>query len=357
MNVTVNPKELTSILMWARDAATLRIARDCMRIRLSDSRNALEVVTTFGDDIEVPPSHKNTIASTNAVKQVLALTKLGATSGGVRKAKEAFDIACEFFEANGTAYRALERGAEWAAAGQKKRHVGNGGEVPSYLDLWLTPSIPLTASALGAQSLIGVDRERLLLSARRFYLSGLRCPWFEKMLVEALIGAELFATVQESRKNPTVWGQTGLTRVLLWAWSYERTKGKSGYTEYLNYAMNLAIGFAKLIAVAGLAWFALAQLEEDKWITGYAGIAIAGWAAANMLGRFVVSRIVSWAKPPGSQLIGAFRASPIGQALFAMTNAYSSVSAPTICPQLASASLAEATRHGAALDPIAAAFL
>jgi hypothetical protein len=337
-----------------RKQAIEHIAVACLNVRLADTRQTLSY--SYAWESEVRPEHIKRLEPTLAIQQITNLATIASTGGDWRKAAEVVAIACDFFECNGMAYRQLE--LEDSRSSDKAWLPSNGGKIPGALELWRPPAISLQATPLGSDSLIGVDRERLISAATRFYYSGVRCDWFEKMLVEALLAAETFATVLESRKNPALWlGRLALGRLMLWTWSFEWTKGKTPHHEYTVLLAGYAISLLKLAAVLGLGWYSSELYDEGRWILGGLGVTLAAWFAINMVGRFVARRIVDWSTHPAKMVMSNVSSAPIWSVLKAMQSAYETARFAHMNPALTKAIFSEAVSLGAAFDPIAGSFL
>jgi len=339
-----------SNLEQIRRVCTARLGQACAQVRLASTRASMAVEIGH-DTIQLSDEQRSQIASSSAMSQVIALAQVAAKNPDGLPPIRAANLACEFFEANGMAYRLLERDAMDSSP-------SNGGTIPSHIALWTAPSIDTTSSPLGTDSLIGVDRAGLIDAATRFYLSGLRCVWFEKMLVEALVAAETFATALELKRNPTSWlGSGNFFRHLVWNWAYESSKGRSPRFEFTVSIANGAVGFLKLIFIAGLGLYSAHRLEESHTISGWAGLIVAGWVGLNMLGSFLTKRIVAWSRNRTQAAFAHLNASPLIATMRAMLQAYSAVSAVTTSPALAKSLITEAAIQGARFDPIIVSFL
>jgi len=311
---------------------------------------------TRPEQTAVLPEHEKAIASSIAGRQLSLLAKLATASGGAARAAHVIGIACDFFQANGTAYRLLE--ADRDTRRIMKQSEPAGAVLPKSPQLWVCPSINFQSSALGRDSMIGVDRDNLVAAANRFFATGIRCQWFEKMLVEAVLGAETFATVQESRRNPALWyGYPGFARSIYWAWAYEVSRGKSPKLELIIWAGSFLFGVLKIGAILALAWYSYSRIENDQVISGLLGLGIAALAAINVIGRYVTQRIVHWTRPALERAIATMSALPAGSALMKMIRTFRVAAVPSMSLALVRSQILDATASDVMFDSIALALV
>ena len=153
---------------------------------------------------ELTPDQIKAVFGTDAGSKIKALIR-EAFSQGSHAAYRAGSCAVEFIRVNGTIYRA--RASQAASDKKKKGKSASPITVPTFLTMWSAPRIRADQEMDGPNSLEALDREGLVEVCTQFYLSGVKCSWFEKMLVEALVGAEavFHAEVEQDKPLPTYW--------------------------------------------------------------------------------------------------------------------------------------------------------
>jgi hypothetical protein len=166
---------------WENDGARVKWAR---------SRNSEELA----------PDQIKAVSGTDAGSKIKALIR-ETCSQGANVAYRAGSCAVEFIRVNGTIYRA--RASQAASDKKKKGKSASPITVPTFLTIWSAPRICADQEMDGPNSLEALDREGLVEVCTQFYLSGVKCGWFEKMLVEALVGAEAYATLKLSKTSPS----------------------------------------------------------------------------------------------------------------------------------------------------------
>src|SRR5688572_2513416 len=101
-----NNKSTSDAIERIRRRALRRIAAACLAIDLTRTRATMQL-RTRGDDIQVLPEHEKAIGLSIAGRQLSTLASLAMARGGTASVAHIVGIACDFFEANGTAYRLL----------------------------------------------------------------------------------------------------------------------------------------------------------------------------------------------------------------------------------------------------------
>lgn len=276
------------------------MAQALISIRFADTRKR-RVLVSSNDSVDLTPEQSKQITKAIAHQQLHEIALTAFEQGGeLSKVRAVLSAAQNFYSASGMAYRQLEI-IQYSTVSQHKRDaplIRNEQALDS-LNLWLPCAVSGNEGNLGRNSMLCADRDMLREAAAEYYQTGLRCSWFEKMLLEALVAAESWATIQEVKRNPVLsLGKFGLTRSFLWSWVYETTGGKSPQHELLIGVVNLALGLLAAIALGCLAWISAEKLETDEALWGYVGLLFCGWILLNWIGKFVVQMVLRWATPP-----------------------------------------------------------
>jgi len=294
-----------------------------------------------------------TIAGSFAGTQIGSLVATAYSQAGSPAAHAAASCAVKFIKATGVIYRARAR----QIASRKYAKKPESGPVvfPSHLPLWLPPS--LDGDVFGGDSLEGLDRESLLEVCGEFYQSGIRCPWFEKMLVEALVGAEAYGTLKASKTNPSLWtGRAQFIQAMIMSWAFSRSKGGSMYLLYLT-AGNLVLWAIKIAIFAVIAWNVYSRYDRTHDWQSTIGVIVIGLVAIGWVGRYLTRLIVRWSRPSPMRAGVEVLSTPFGKALTALLETYKMVTADTASTSAARQGLLSAMHDGAVIDQIALAYL
>jgi hypothetical protein len=342
----------THVVMRAIDRAAERIAGSLLAVNLGITRQRQEVWT----DGRVEPTEdlKAQICRSPAYSQLRLLAANAYKQKGLDGVSRVLSAAADFYHANGMPYRQLER--QHAQFGyQHKQQISSkpdaafrNEEALRSMCLWLTPSLTPEAGTLGPNSMIGADQVVLRQAAESYFASDVRCQWFEKMLVEAFVAAEVHATGLEVRKNPALTLGPGLWRAIIWALVFQKSRGESPRYEFMLWGATILFWVVAFAALAGFAFYSSVQVENGREILGYLGLGFVGLVSVNWAGRYLTRRIASWASVPlNTDPAG------IGKILVAMSSAKAIALAPAMNLNMARSILTHASLHGVMLAQIA----
>jgi len=323
-------------LKWAGDGVSVNYLRD--------------------KQAELSPEQIRSIAQTGAGNMVEYLIQDTFKQGG-HIAYNAASCAVEFIRANGIIYRTRAKQAEDSAR-KKAAKPTTPSAVPGYLGMWVAPSIRADQEMDGWNSLEALDRSSLVDVCTQFYRSGARCNWFEKMLVESLVGAETYATLKASKTEPSRWsGQVQFLRTLVASWAFGKSKGGAMYQVYMLVG-NAAITVGKFAVFAAFCWWAYSKYELNANWQSVVGLAVLALVALGWLGRHITQHIVRWSRPiPAQAATATLLSTPFGSALSALFEAYAAVSGDATSITAARDAVRAAISKGGAIDHIALAFL
>jgi hypothetical protein len=290
------------------------------------------------------------ISTSTAGQAIRSLAESAYSQDGGSAAYRAASCAVEFVRANGIIYRARD------VDSQRNRPRQRKVTIPSHLPMWLAPSIGTNDRAMGWASLEGLDRDALVSVCVQFYRTGVRCDWFEKMLVEALVGAEAYATVKTGMTTPQAWtGQPEILRTMLLTWLFGITRGGAAQV-FCAALVNLVLWVGKVATLGLLAWITYSKDPRlEKW-QSVVFLGALGLIAARWIGRYFTRLVVRWSKPFPNSNDGAF-ATDFGQALSALLHAYHSVCSDMTSTTAARDAMRFALSKGAGIDQVALAFL
>jgi hypothetical protein len=292
-------------------------------------------------------------SKTGASGQIRALMEATYAQGGLRYAHISAGCAVEFLRVTGTIFRARQNYMLGTKPAPSSPPI-----FPSHVPLWVTPAITISVEPAGWNCLEGLDRADLVGVCAQFFETKIRCSWFEKMMVEALVGAEAYATVKASKMQPSLWsGTMQFGRTLLATWAYSRSKGGAMYAVYMT-AGNFALGVIGLAFYGWLVWQAYLKYEANADLETIGALVVLGLFGAGWAGRWLTRLVVRWSRPPGPAAAGMeLLSTPFGAALGALLTAYQAVSAEMISTTAAAEAIRSAMLKGAAIDPVALAFL
>lgn len=345
----IDPRDLASIKRAVQKTVE-RMAHHLLSVQFSETRECMEL-TLNHHDFDLTPEQRAEASTTGAYRQLMGLAAAAYSRGeGLISVGKALSAANRFFQSNGMAYRLLEREQSATAERRKKGAALIRNEaVLGRLTLWTTPMLTDNTAAIGTESMRCADRDGLRQAAGIFFDSGVRCQWFEKMLLQALVAAEAHSTSLEFRSNPVfAHGPVGLWRTFVWAWVFEKSKGESPKHEFLLWVGEALTNAATFVALAALAWFSVEKLDRDDALWGYLGLLVCGAVALNWVGRFITRRIVQWATPPNKLNLTGW-----GAIAWNLTLARGAVLANPISLQLARETLGRCAASGVVFDQLA----
>jgi hypothetical protein len=345
----IDPRDLASIKR-AVQRTVERMAHHLLSVQFSETRERMEL-TLNHNNFDLTPEQRAEASATGAYRQLMSLAAAAySRDEGLIRVGKALSAASRFFQSNGMAYRLLEREQSTTAERRKKgAALIRNEEVLRRLTLWTAPMLTDSTAAIGTESMRCADRDALRDAAGMFFDSGVRCQWFEKMLLQALVAAEVHSTALEFRSNPVfAHGRVGLWRTFVWAWVFEKSKGESPKHEFLLWIGEALTNAATLAALVAVAWFSAEKLDTDDALWGYLGLLACGAVVLNWVARFITRRIVHWATPPNKlNLTG------LGGIAWNLTLARSAILAEPISLQLARETLGRCAASGIAIDQMA----
>ncbi|HKS72164.1 MAG TPA: hypothetical protein VJQ82_03135 [Terriglobales bacterium] len=255
---------------------------------------------------DFPSGEKEAVPTADQLKAVRrgmggwTIDLIGAATDqkGYGAGKAAADLLCRFFMASGMVQRLrceeMERRHRESKAKGHPDYAHIPALWPKHLRFWSTPKIDYDSRLEGVNSLEGVDQEELESVAVEFYRTGIRYSLFEKVIVEALVHRELYATVKCAAQGKI---STTLTEQFLRAWSFRKTlSDEPSYSLYLSvgYLLKGLISLGIFGVLTSLA--AISYLDRETWKNVSALIALALIGSA-VLCRWLVRLIVKWAHP------------------------------------------------------------
>jgi len=345
----IDRKDLTKI-KHAVGRSVERMAAHLLAVKFAETRQRQQLELNL-NEIELTPEQVRQVAKSSAHHQLMRLaTEVYEPGKGLIQVGKALSAASRFFQSNGMAYRLLEGEQAATAEGRKKGAILVRNEAAlTRLTLWRTPMLGDSTGVLGTESMLCADRDGLRDAAGIYFNSGVRCQWFEKMLLQAMVAAEVHSTTLEFRSNPVFkHGPSGLWRVFLWAWVFDKSRGESPKHELLLWIGEALTNLVIFAAVGALAWYSLLRLDTDEALWGFLGLLVCGWIAVNWAGRFITRRIVAWATPPNKlNLTG------LAGIAWNLTAARSVILAPTLSLQLARETLDRCAAVGVMFDQMA----
>jgi len=333
-----------------------------------------DVLELFNKNVrpDLTPEQIKELKETPAYRQLTELAAAARGSGrvwhgesaGVWHAEMTLDLAYKFFRSSRGAVRLLEVEIKQLEImddferDMKRPHLGKAKIAKTFrnesalhrLSLWITPSIKAgyVASIGSRWPILTAPESDLGGIVAGYFRTSVRCPWFEKMLLEALVTTETFKMAERFKEDayltygPTNW------RWFMWKLIYHWTQGKSPVYYYsaieaTRFLTNLFV----LAALATLAWYSADALDGDYALWGYLGLLASGLLALNWLGRFITRRVVGWAAPESD-----FTPSGTARALREMYSACQFVTDPQMSLHVVRDTLLRCNANRAAFDQI-----
>lgn len=259
---------------------------------------------------DLTPDQIKELERSKAHRQLTELAAAAGEAGGGWYVDAVLELAYEFYSSSRVAARLLEhelnrleyednveRTMGRAHLGKQKIARGFRNENALYsLNLWITLSMTSAGASVGSRwPLLTAPGSDLPDIVAQYFRTGVRCPWFEKMLLEALVTTKTLEMAQRFKKDadltygPTTW------RWFMWKVIYHRTQGKSPMYEIAIGATNILTSLFVLAAIAALAWYSRDALDGAYALWGYLGLLACGMMALNWVGRFVTRRVFRWA--------------------------------------------------------------
>jgi hypothetical protein len=204
-----------------------------------------------------------------------------------------------------------------------------------------------------------VERSELVECATEFFRTGIRCQWFEKMLLEALVCAEWYATIKQAKTTPSAWtGRAGLTLHMLCGWAYQKSRGEDPKYAMLMLAGRAVLSLVKLGVLVALAWGAVAAWRRDNTWLNLTWLFAIGAPVAGIAGRWFVQLIVGWSRPQTQDATVTFlQGSRFGRALTSLAEVYQVITASSMSTSLARQTVLKSYELGGGLDQIIVAYL
>ncbi len=242
------------------------------------------------------------VKRSSAMESIRALMETAATQKGPFGARTARDLAINFFRSSGTILRLrvgeLERRREIQSNNKTPLdHVP--AVLPSRIVLWDRPHITFGGRSDGRDSMECVNRDELVGVATKFYQTGIRCIWFEKMLIEALVCAEVYATIKHMKTTPSFLTQSpSILKTLVCTFAFSKSRGGNPSYQFFSTLGDAAIVAAKFVLWTFLFWMAYVDFNKpDSGVMPLLWLSILGLYGLNATGKWTVHRIASWAKP------------------------------------------------------------
>jgi hypothetical protein len=309
--------------------------------------------SSIDDDIETATDEQTAAVEKSQLGALLKrLSKLEGESFHQR-GDYLMSLAVRFYAANGMTHRFP----------RKKLQVMKG--TPTFeeesqflrrLQLWKPPNL-IGAGKEGENSLRHVDQRELATIAQEFFRTQVRCAWFEKMLVQSLIGAETYAFGESLKSEPRLSGNNSMLWAILVGFVYDRSKGASPKYEIYMWCARMASSVFTLLAILGFGWYALHLVDTDRPIRGYLLATVTAMAAAKLFGRYLILLIVRWVNSVSGDTIHAMRGFQMIRLGSDALTLYSHVCHDNMNPKYARDLLASCIERSFVVDPILFAFL
>jgi len=305
------------------------------------------------------PEQIASVKDSSAYRMVCSLIDTAFAQQEARGVARATRIAVQFFESSGTIYRLRVRKLE-----NEHRSANRKGRVsldhvpavwPDRIYLWEPPQF--NSAGEGSTSMEGVDRDELRGAATEFFQVGIRCSWFEKMLLEALVCAELYATTKHLKTTALV-NPNSITMAALYNWAYEKTRGRDpGYT-FLVVGGRWVLGAIKVVMYAALLWYVSTRYQAHPTWGKLAAVALLAIIGVSWVGRSIVQTLVGWAKPQSRGIAEQLRASgDIGRGLVALSELHRVITSPVMSTTLAQRMAMGCYEKGGIIDQIVIPYL
>jgi hypothetical protein len=307
---------------------------------------ALSVLYPNSWDDDDEPITREQIDAVRSSRLGRSLRQLNADAQELRGSlrRNVLSLAVRFYEANGMRYR-------FGTMPGTTEQLNN-------LWLWCSPSLNQSEGREGPNSLHHVDRDELRTVAAEFLDTGFRCIWFERMLVECMVAAEVFALREEWRSNSfLITGRQTFIWQAMVSFAYEQSKGASPKYDIYLWIARLTYGAAKLAALAGIAILAVYLVDSGAEIRGYlVGLLAAVWAI-KLFGQYVVRWIVWWTNVAQGDAMRSVLGSRIAKMVQDGMQAHRYISHDNMSPYAVRELLLRSVEHGLTIDPIVFCYL
>lgn len=341
-----------------------QVARELARLLVN-----VPAYRNVGDDVHQDPVYDEGPVSDEQLRLVrlsiafhagCALVAAAIKQKGPKFGPPTLDLLTRYFRSSGIIYRMRCMKLELEHSSAKGKGIVNLDYVrevwPDHISLWFPPTLREGERREGSRSLEALDRAEIVDVATAFYELGVRCPWFEKILVETLVCAEHYATAKMIRTGQSP--ETPWTLAVGLAWAYGKSRG--GEPKYSTYAAiaRLLIGAVKAGTFLGLTlWAGWKYTTTESWQSLLSLVAL-GALFVGWLGRWIVQRILLWSRPtPVAGLVSAVKGSVMLTALDAIQDVARCVTAPTMSTTLAREFLSRSYEQRAGIDQIVMAYL
>jgi hypothetical protein len=309
---------------------------------------------------EPTPAQIEAVKKSDAYRSVCALIEAGCQQQGSPGGYQSMQRAIEFFQSCGMIYRlrveAMKREAQKAESKKKLSLDKIPVIFPTYFQLWHAPRFKFESRGEGADSMEACTRDELVGCATQFYRSGVRCQWFEKALLEALVSAELYATIKYAKTTPAAWtSRAGFWVTMLFGWAYGKTRGADPQYTLLISAGRLALWLVKLGIVLALGWQAWGAYERDHGWGNLIWLLILAGVLVGMAGNYLTQVIVGWVNPLNT--VSVLQKTPFGRALSGVAEVHRVITAPSMSTSVAREAVLKSFELGGGLDQIIVPYL
>jgi len=303
------------------------------------------------------------ISKSSLGNQVKGLITAVARKYGIKEANGTAAAACAFFRASGMIYRCRARHEYAERLTSKKKGIAARGTVlPPRLVLWEPPAFSrsgIIITEFGWNSLECLDRDGLIGVAVDFFALGIRCTWFEKMIVESLVAAETYATLLLVQRQLLIGSNE--SGKFLQPWFYDWITAKTKADHPALYPMAIGVGMygwriVRFLACVALAWWAYSKHEErpQDWLP-IVWTVLFGLIVIGKLARWLLQKIVGWAREDSPLQI--LQDSASGKLGMSLLTAHFTATARDMAPSAVKQAIFNALRRDALIDPIAVAYL
>lgn len=296
---------------------------------------------------------------TGAGGWTLDLIAAATDQNGFAGGKAAVELLSRFFIASGMIYRLrceeIERRHRESNAKGRPDYSRIPAVWPKWPKFWSTPKIHYQSRLEGTNCLEGVDREGLKDVATEFYRTGIRCQFFEKCLIEALLHAELYATVKLARQGGL---STTVVETFLRSWSFSKTLGNEpGYGIYIGIGYLLKAIMSLTVFGALTAWAVISYAGEATW-KNVSALVVLALIGTSVVGRWLVRLVVTWSQPDAKVTAALLvEKHPVFRAINELERLAKIVTEPDMSTSIARAAALRCHSNGGGFDQVIMPYL
>lgn len=302
----------------------------------------------FDEDEDVCTQHTEAVAQSNVGRLLKGLSSCSNPNGV--SGDYLMALAVRFFAANGMRERFPRR--------MKNGQLQSQTDYLRSLRLWVSPSLGPTTGLGGPNSLDKVDKTALQEVAAEFFNTDCRCIWFERMLVDSIVAAEAYSFSEELRSNPYLaTGKQSFVWLMLVSTAYQSSKGASPRYEVYLWLASLLYFVVKVAVAIAVGLYSAYLFDTDRAVGGFLSGAVAAIMGVNIVGQFVVGKIVRWAKAASGDALGFASGYKLDRLAQAARAVHAQIAHENMNPLLVRELLTRCVAHGLVVNPIVFGFL